>query len=212
MMYMGEAAADIEMAAELTGKKTRMKNFELTTWFLGLMGRTYSAGDFVREMRKWNDVGRSFASFFKKYDVYLTPVTATPPLRIGKLQRNAAENFILGIINRLGLGGIMKASGMISKLVEADFARFPFTQIVNLAGLPAMSVRCTGPMTGCLAGFSSLAGSVTRRPCSGLHHSSRKKSHGLIKDPGIECGEQYSLFPLFRFVIEILRNDSVIAE
>jgi amidase len=49
MLYMGEVAADIEMTAELTGKRPRRKNFETVTWFLGLLGRTYSAGDFVRE-------------------------------------------------------------------------------------------------------------------------------------------------------------------
>jgi len=140
MMYMGEVAADIDMIEELTGEKTKMSNYELITWFLRMMGKTYSAGEFVREMRVWNTIARSFSRFFETYDLYLTPVTADPPLKIGELQPKTSERIMAGIASRLGLGKLMKASGMINKLSEATFEKFPFTQIVNLAGLPAMTV------------------------------------------------------------------------
>ncbi|NLV67746.1 MAG: amidase [Spirochaetes bacterium] len=140
MLYMGEVAADIEMTAELTGKIPGRKNFEAVTWFLGLLGRTYSAGDFVREKRLWNTIARSFSNFFEKYDIFLTPVTAYPPLKIGELQPKPAEKKMVSIVNTLGLGRIVKASGMISSLAQATMEKYPFTQIANMAGLPAMSV------------------------------------------------------------------------
>lgn len=140
MLYMGEVAADIEMTAKLTGKKPRMKDFEPVTWLLGLMGRTYSAKDFVREKRNWNTVARTFSSFFEKYDMYLTPVTAYPALKIGELQPKPAEMMMARIINILGLGRIVKAAGMMTQLSSATMEKYPFTQIANIAGLPAMSV------------------------------------------------------------------------
>lgn len=140
MLYLGEIAADIEMTAKLTGKKPRRDDFEPVTWCLGLLGRTYSAGDFVREKRLWNTVARSFSSFFEKYDMYLTPVTAYPPLKIGELQLKSYEKAMVRIINTLGLGKSVKASGMVSKLSRATFEKYPFTQVANITGLPAMSV------------------------------------------------------------------------
>ena len=140
MLYLGEVAADIGKTKALTGKKPKRKNFEAITWTLGLLGRTFSAGDFVREMRVWNDVSRAFGSFFEKYDLYLTPVTAFPPLKIGELQPKPAERVMMKIVNALGLGGLLKASGIVEKLAMDSLSKFPFTQLANLSGLPAMSV------------------------------------------------------------------------
>jgi amidase len=44
------------------------------------------------------------------------------------------------IVNYLKLGSLIKASGAITRLAEANMVKFPFTQIANMAGLPAMSV------------------------------------------------------------------------
>lgn len=140
MLYMGEVAADIEMTAMLTGRKPRRKDFEPATWGLGLLGRIYSAADFIIEKRKWNTVARSFSSFFSRYDMYLTPVTAYPTLKVGELQPGPAERIMVSIVNTLGLGKIVKASGMASELARATMEKYPFTQVANMAGLPAMSV------------------------------------------------------------------------
>lgn len=140
MLYMGEVAAEIEMTAKLTGRKPQKKDFEPVTWCLGLLGRTYSAGDFVREKSEWNTVARSFGRFLGKYDMYLTPVTAYPALKIGELQLKAAEKVMVNIVNALGLGRIIKASGMVSQLAQATMEKYPFTQVANISGLPAMSV------------------------------------------------------------------------
>jgi len=140
MMYMGEVAADIEKTKVLTGKKPERKDFETTTWTLGLLGRTYSAGDFVREMRVWNNVARAFGSFFEKYDLYLTPVNAFPAHKIGELQPKPAEKALMKVTNTLGLGRLLKASGIVEQIAMDSISKVPFTQLANLSGLPAMSV------------------------------------------------------------------------
>jgi amidase len=140
MMYMGEVAADIEKTKALTGKKPERKDFETATWTLGLLGRTYSAGDFVREMRVWNNVARAFGSFFEKYDLYLTPVTSFPAHKIGELQPKPAEKVLMKAMNTLGLGGLLKTSGIVEQIAIDSISKVPFTQLANLSGLPAMSV------------------------------------------------------------------------
>jgi amidase len=44
------------------------------------------------------------------------------------------------VVNTLGLGGLMKASGIADQMSKKGLERTPFTQVANLCGLPAMSV------------------------------------------------------------------------
>ncbi len=140
MMYLGEVAADIAKTKAMTGRKPRRADFEPTTWTLGLLGRTYTAGDFVREKRVWNDVARSFGRFFQRYDLYLTPVNAFPAHAIGELQPKPAEKALMKFVNALGLGRLLKASGIVEQIAMDSLSKLPFTQLANLSGLPAMSV------------------------------------------------------------------------
>jgi len=140
MMYFVAVAGGIEMTKALTGKRARRSGFEPTTWTLGLLGRTFSAGDFVREKRVWNDVSRSFGRFFQNYNLYLTPTTAFPAHKIGELQPKPAEKVLMKMVNALGLGRLLKASGMVEQIAMDSLSQVPFTQLANFSGLPAMTV------------------------------------------------------------------------
>jgi amidase len=76
----------------------------------------------------------------ERYDVYLTPTMAYPPVKIGELAPKPAEKFLIAIVNRLGLGGLLKASGMVDKLAIESLSKTPFTILANFTGQPAMSV------------------------------------------------------------------------
>jgi amidase len=78
--------------------------------------------------------------FFQDYDLVLTPTAAHPPAQIGELQPNSFEKKLMAVVNKFGLGGILKASGIVDQLAEKSLERTPFTQVANLTGLPAMSV------------------------------------------------------------------------
>ena len=140
MMYMGEVAADIASTREMTGVKPRRKNFERLTWFLGELGRTYSACDFVSSMRLWNTVSRQFSDFFRTYDMLLTPVCANPPLPLGATDPKPYEVVLMEMVNTLRLGRMIKLSGMLQEIALQNVGRFPFTFPANMTGLPAMSV------------------------------------------------------------------------
>ncbi|MBW1783388.1 MAG: amidase [Deltaproteobacteria bacterium] len=139
-MYFGEVAADIEELKEILGRKPCRKDVEALTWTLGLMGRTYSAGYFVKAIREWGKAARIMGRFHQTYDLYLTPTLASPPVKIGELKPKPAEALALNLINLLGLGRLVKLSGMMEKLAVESLSKTPFTQLANFTGQPAISV------------------------------------------------------------------------
>jgi amidase len=139
-MYFGEVAADIDGLEKVLGRKAVPNDDEALTWTLGLLGRSFSSGYFVKSLRVWDQAARKMGIFFKEYDLYLTPTTAYPPARIGELQPKPAEAVMIKVVNTLRLGWLLKASGLVDQMAERSFERTPFTQLVNLSGLPAMSV------------------------------------------------------------------------
>jgi len=140
MMCFGEAAAVIEEMKAVLGRKAKTSDVETLTWTIGLLGRTLSASDFVKAKREWGVAGRAMGRFHQKYDLYLTPTLAYPPVRIGELQPKPYERLLMKAVNALGLGVIFKVSGLVDQMAEASLSKTPFTQLANLTGQPAMSV------------------------------------------------------------------------
>jgi len=68
-----------EALEAVLGRKARPGDVEDATWLLGLLGRTYSAGDFVKSLREWNRAPRTMGAFHQTYDIYMTPTLAEPP-------------------------------------------------------------------------------------------------------------------------------------
>ena len=139
-LYLGEVDATIRAMELARGKKIRRSEMEPGTWAIRLMGRKTTAGEFVFNRYQWNTVARSVGRFFLTHDVWLTPTMALPPSPIGAMVPKGIERFGIQVINALGLGGLLKASGLFEKVTSRNLARTPFTQLANLAGIPAMSV------------------------------------------------------------------------
>jgi amidase len=139
-MCFGEVAAVIEEMRAVLGRRANTSDVEPLTWTLGLLGRTLSAGEFVKATREWGLAGRAMGRFHQKYDLYLTPTLAYPPVRIGELEPKPYERLAMKAVNALGLGVIFKVSGLTEKMAEASLSKTPFTQLANLTGQPAMSV------------------------------------------------------------------------
>ncbi|MGI4761318.1 MAG: amidase [Janthinobacterium lividum] len=140
MLYFGETGASIAGLAKVLGRPARPADVEATTWLLGLLGRTYSAANFVAARHTWNDHARRMGQFHQHYDLLLTPTLATPPVRIGELQPKLFEQKLLRVVNTFGLGGLIRRSGIVEKLAEQSLEKTPYTQVANLTGQPAMSV------------------------------------------------------------------------
>jgi len=139
-MYYGETAADIAKSVEALKRKPRKSDFEETTWLLGLLGRVVSAEEFVLAIREWSNAARAMARFHERFDLYLTPTTASPPVRIGELKTRGLDLIGMKVINALNLAKILKKTGMAEEIALKSLEKTPFTQLANFTGQPAMSV------------------------------------------------------------------------
>ena len=181
ILYSAEVTALFDALVPLLGRKVKPSDVETVTWTLGLLGRTYSAGQFVKTKQEWELAGRIMGQFHEAYDIYLTPTLAYPPVKIGELALKPIERVLLKVINSLGLGRLLIASGVTDKLAVENLSKTPFTQLANFTGQPAMSVPLHWtPRTTCPAACSLWGAMVTKPPCCGWPRNWRTRSHGLI--------------------------------
>jgi amidase len=139
-MLFGDIGAEIDDLESMLGRQPRRSDVETITWALGLLGRATSAREFVRSKQRWNHFARVMGRFHQRFDVYMTPTIAILPPRIGELQLSGVERLVFNAVNALGLGRLLKATGVTEKLADESLSRMPFTQLANLTGQPAMSV------------------------------------------------------------------------
>jgi len=139
-LYFGEVAASLKDMEALLGRKIKMGDVEPSTYILGLLGKAITAEDFVLSIREWDKAANQMEAFHDTYDFYVTPTTAYPPSKIGELDMNAFENYLIHIVGTFHLQRVVKKLGMIDQMVENNLKRTPFTQLANLTGQPAMSV------------------------------------------------------------------------
>lgn len=139
-MYFGEIAAQMREIKAFLGRTPTKRDVELGTLVLGAIGKAVSAGYMLEQLHYWGFAARQMGQFFEGYDLYLTPTTASPPVKIGALAPSTAERLILNLVTTLNLGKLVLRSGLVNKMAIDSLQHTPFTQLANLCGLPAMSV------------------------------------------------------------------------
>jgi amidase len=112
-------ATDHDVVASKIGRAPRDDELEITTWELVERGRKVSAVELVRAVDLIHAASRAIAPFFDKYDAWLTPTLAQPPLPLGRLN---------------------KSYGGADEWWRFDLSFNPWNSIANLTGNPAMSV------------------------------------------------------------------------
>ena len=112
-------AADLEVVESKIGRPARNDELEITTWELVERGREVSAVKLVEAVDRMHAASRAISPFFDKYDAWLTPTLAQPPLPLGLLN---------------------KSYGGADQWWRYDLSFNPWNTIANLTGNPAMSV------------------------------------------------------------------------
>ncbi|TAK78259.1 MAG: amidase [Aquabacterium sp.] len=116
------------------------RDFEFDTRIMAAVGRGTPGPQVIACEANWQVYRRALAAFHGSYDLWLTPVLAAPPLRIGA---NATPRFMRlagEILMALGGARLLQASGFMEELIRKNLGWTPFTQLANLTGRPAMSV------------------------------------------------------------------------
>jgi amidase len=118
-VWLGGSAWTAEFWERETGKTITPEQVEPLTWALIEKGRQTSAGTFLLALGDLQKFSREVARLFTKWDVWLTPTLAEPPVPLGTFDPTP-ENPMEGFFR----------SGKF----------MPFTPVCNVTGQPAMSV------------------------------------------------------------------------
>jgi amidase len=110
-------AAWIAQWAERLGQEPAEGELEPITVHLRQLGLRRTAADHVRSVAVNHRLGRQLAAFFERFDVWLTPTLATPPVPLGYLTEGDPE-----------------------QILEREAGYYPFLFIASQTGQPSMSV------------------------------------------------------------------------
>lgn len=138
-IYLAHVLADVLQIERAHGRRYAARNFEPATLFIANLGRRFSAGAYMRSRQYWVQLRRLMAEFHNRYDLWLTPILAAEPYRLGELRSSRVEEQAMDILNRSGLHRLVPLSQYYHISLQ-QLQRVPFTQIANLTGQPAMSV------------------------------------------------------------------------
>ncbi len=139
-LLAAELRADIEEAAHAAGKKVSVRDFDPTSFGLGMLGKALSAQEYASAARYLQSAAREVARFFEGYDLLLTPTLSQPPVPVGSLQPSASEKMLINLIGSFDGGNVLKMMGIIKPLAAQTFEFTPWTPVFNVTGQPAMSV------------------------------------------------------------------------
>jgi amidase len=135
-----ETRAAIEESEVLLNRKASFKDFEPSTWAVGLLGRQCRAPELSKSLNLIQLTARQIGEFFEKYDVLLTPTLAMPPVATGALQPKGIQAVGMKLLGKLNAGGLISTLSGIDVLAQHVFAFMPYTPLFNVTGQPAMSV------------------------------------------------------------------------
>lgn len=112
-------AHDLDWASSVLGRRIEAHEVEPLTWGLSELGRLVSGPAYVAAWEWLQGAARRIASFFERYDLWLTPTIAEPPPPLGTF-KSPPDDLLRGIFR------------------SGDFA--PFTLMFNATGQPACSL------------------------------------------------------------------------
>jgi amidase len=139
-LVAGETAADIEQSAAMLGRKIPARELEISTRILQLLGKRISAAYFNQACRYLQGVTRDLGVFLDRYDAFLSPTLAQPPLLTGTLQPTRMESGVLKALSLLNSSNVLEAIGIIDIFTSKVFGFSAYTPVFNVTGQPAMSV------------------------------------------------------------------------
>jgi amidase len=119
VLWSSGCAWTIDGLAMAMRKTPTPDEFEPLTWALYEMGKKQSASSYLLSLTWLQRIAREIARFFLRYDIWMTPTLAEPPVPLGTFD-SPPEN---------PLHGLRRAETFV-----------PFTPICNITGQPAMSV------------------------------------------------------------------------
>lgn len=128
----------VRAAGELANKKPRAADFERPTWLMKLLADRLTAGEYAHAQDAIQHAQRGLVPFFDKYDVFLTPTTARPPVPIGAFALRTPDRLAIALLRAIPARRLilMAKDTLATKALEAT----PNTMLFNMTGQPAVSL------------------------------------------------------------------------
>ena len=120
IVFCSSMAWTVENLARDLGYAPTQDHLEPLTFHIAAQGRQYSATHYLDAVATLQRCGRAMAEFFTRYDLWLTPTLADPPVPLGTWDFSPAER--------------------PPQTVRRIWSHIPFTPLCNTTGLPGMSV------------------------------------------------------------------------
>lgn len=131
-------AQTLDAAAKTLGRDLTRGDVEFSTWSLASVGRVMVGPDEERARRCIWQAAKTYAAYFERFDIMLSPTLAALPLKIGQNSLRQSENILLRVATAIKAPWIMKA--LLKAIAGKSFDFAAFTQPFNMTGQPAMSV------------------------------------------------------------------------
>ena len=109
----------VDFVAKAANKTHVRDEFEGFSWSLYQFGKTISAAQYQLCWANLQRLSRQVAAWQQPYDAWITPVLATPPMKIGTLNLEETD--------------VVKDWGAVISYI-------PFTPLQNITGQPAISL------------------------------------------------------------------------
>lgn len=138
-IYIAHVTAEIDQLIQAHGWRYALHGVEPLSYLISRLGQRFSAAAHVRSRQRWTQMQGVMAEFHQHYDLWLTPVLAAPPYRLGELYASSLERRLAAFANVTGLHRLLPVS-ILYEFSREQLKKVPFTQIANLTGQPAMSV------------------------------------------------------------------------
>ena len=139
VMWFSQCAVMMEDFKQLVGGSGH--DFELDSRAAAAFGAKTTATDYLRCLNHWGQYTQQLNVFFQKYDLYLTPTTASVAPKNGEVITPKWQQLLLkGVLKTGQAHQLVRGSFLIEQIVQSNLRWVPFTQLANITGVPAMSV------------------------------------------------------------------------
>ena len=125
-------------AVDLVGRAASSEDVELTTWMLASVGGVVPEAEKAWAKTVIDRATKAFLEFSERFDVVMSPVLGSLPLRIGQNKPTTSEKIAMRVVDGLQSPWLMKA--LLKAIAAKSFAFAPFTAQFNMTGQPAISV------------------------------------------------------------------------
>ena len=137
-IWFGQVYGQVREIKQRTGAGDA--GFEADTLAMAEIGRANGAAPLLAALGNVSSYVHALADFHQRYDYFLTPTLAKPPLPVLSTQTSPGLQRASRVVAKVRAGRLLNASGILDQLISDSLGWVPYTQLANLTGRPAISV------------------------------------------------------------------------